>query len=85
MSPARVSASYAPGYHALTATGPLGVPAQQTTGIPARVSPRNRSNAAGGSVHITKGCRALGLRDDEGILWFWIGSHADYSRVLERR
>ena len=85
MSPARVSASYAPGYHACAATGPLGVPAQQTTGTPACANPCNRSNAAGGSVRITKGCRALGLRDDEGILWFWIGSHADYSRVLERR
>ena len=28
--------------------------------------------------------RALGVDIDEGILWFWIGSHADYDRLLQR-
>ena len=28
------------------------------------------------------GYRALGIRDDDEIVWFWIGSHADYDRLL---
>ena len=36
------------------------------------------------SVRIGKGYRALGQRDDEGVVWFWIGSHADYDKLLER-
>ena len=26
--------------------------------------------------------RALGVEAEDGILWFWIGSHADYDRML---
>jgi len=26
--------------------------------------------------------RALGVRDGEDIIWFWIGSHADYDKLL---
>jgi hypothetical protein len=26
--------------------------------------------------------RALGLDKPEGIVWFWIGSHADYDKLL---
>jgi len=28
------------------------------------------------------GHRALGLDIPEGILWFWIGSHAEYDRLI---
>jgi hypothetical protein len=28
---------------------------------------------------------ALGIAIDAGILWFWIGSHADYDRLIEER
>jgi hypothetical protein len=35
------------------------------------------------SVRIGIGWRALGLRDDNGITWFWIGSHADYDRLIK--
>ena len=34
------------------------------------------------SVRVSRGYRALGLRDDDLITWFWIGSHADYDRML---
>ena len=34
------------------------------------------------SVRVTKGYRAVGKRDDEGVLWFWIGSHADYDELI---
>jgi len=26
--------------------------------------------------------RALGTRDDESVTWFWIGSHAEYDRMI---
>jgi hypothetical protein len=26
--------------------------------------------------------RALGLDKPEGIVWFWIGSHAEYDRIV---
>ncbi len=26
--------------------------------------------------------RALGLDRPEGVIWFWIGSHADYDKLL---
>ena len=28
--------------------------------------------------------RALATEEDGGLHWFWIGSHADYDRVLKR-
>ena len=34
------------------------------------------------SVRIGLAYRALGVRDGEEIVWFWIGSHADYDRLL---
>ena len=34
------------------------------------------------SVRVSRGYRALGLRDDDLVTWFWIGSHADYDRML---
>lgn len=26
--------------------------------------------------------RALGVRIDEGVLWFWIGTHAQYDKLV---
>ena len=28
--------------------------------------------------------RAVGVRDGDTIVWFWIGSHADYDRLLDQ-
>lgn len=36
------------------------------------------------SVRIGIGYRALGLREDDHIFWFWIGSHAEYDELLKR-
>lgn len=36
------------------------------------------------SVRVGRGYRALGREKPEGILWFWIGSHAKYSQFLKR-
>jgi Txe/YoeB family toxin of Txe-Axe toxin-antitoxin module len=32
------------------------------------------------SVRITHSYRAVGKRDGDRIVWFWIGSHADFDR-----
>ena len=34
------------------------------------------------SVRIGMHYRALGVEAPDGVLWFWIGSHAEYDRVV---
>lgn len=34
------------------------------------------------SVRINRDFRALGIEDADGIVWIWIGSHADYERLI---
>lgn len=34
------------------------------------------------SVRVALGYRALGVVRGKDILWFWIGSHADYDRLV---
>lgn len=34
------------------------------------------------SVRVGQGWRVLGLREADSIYWFWIGSHADYEKLL---
>jgi hypothetical protein len=34
------------------------------------------------SVRVGRNYRALGKQLDNGILWGWIGSHAEYERIL---
>jgi hypothetical protein len=34
------------------------------------------------SVRISLAYRALGVRYGEEIIWFWIGSHGDYAKLL---
>lgn len=36
------------------------------------------------SVRVSLGWRALGLLDGDTVTWFWIGSHADYDRLIEQ-
>ena len=36
------------------------------------------------SVRVGIGWRALGLREGDDIYWFWIGSHADYDKLLKQ-
>jgi hypothetical protein len=37
------------------------------------------------SVRVGRAWRALGLRRDyDRMVWFWIGSHADYDRLLSQ-
>ncbi|GAB5508454.1 MAG: hypothetical protein Rhirs2KO_36170 [Rhizobiaceae bacterium] len=36
------------------------------------------------SVRVGIGYRALAVRSSDDFIWFWIGSHADYDRLLHR-
>ena len=35
------------------------------------------------SVRVTLGYRAVGLLEHDEMTWFWIGTHAEYDRLLE--
>lgn len=37
------------------------------------------------SVRVSIDYRALGVMDDGDIVWFWIGAHHEYDRLLARR
>jgi hypothetical protein len=37
------------------------------------------------SARVGLGYRALGTREGDTVIWFWIGSHADYDRLLAAR
>ncbi len=34
------------------------------------------------SVRVGEHYRALGLDKSEGVVWFWIGTHAEYDKLL---
>ena len=36
------------------------------------------------SVRVGRTWRAVGLQREDQILWFWIGSHADYDDLLQQ-
>jgi hypothetical protein len=36
------------------------------------------------SVRVGIGWRALGIKDEDTIVGFWIGSHAEYSQLLKQ-
>lgn len=36
------------------------------------------------SVRIERGWRALGVKQDDVMIWFWIGSHADYDSLIKK-
>jgi hypothetical protein len=35
------------------------------------------------SVRVGKGWRVIGVKDNDTIVWFWIGSHADYDKIID--
>ena len=37
------------------------------------------------SARVSLNHRALGVAANGDILWFWIGSHADYDQMIKRR
>jgi hypothetical protein len=36
------------------------------------------------SVRVGIAYRALAVDSDDGPIWFWIGSHAEYDRIIQR-
>jgi len=34
------------------------------------------------SVRITQSYRALGVKDNNTIIWFWIGNHDEYEQLI---
>jgi len=34
------------------------------------------------SVRVSLGWRAVGVRSGDTVVWFWIGSHAEYDKLL---
>ena len=36
------------------------------------------------SVRVGKAYRALGIEVKNGILWFWIGTHDEYDRLISK-
>jgi len=36
------------------------------------------------SVRVHIGWRALGLRKNNAVLWFWVGSHEDYNKIITK-
>ncbi len=36
------------------------------------------------SIRVGLGWRALGFLDKDTVVWFWIGSHADYERLIRK-
>jgi hypothetical protein len=36
------------------------------------------------SVRVGMRWRALGLLDEDTMTWFWIGTHAEYDRIIRR-
>ncbi len=36
------------------------------------------------SARVGGNYRAVGIREDDIIFWFWIGSHAEYDRLLRQ-
>jgi hypothetical protein len=36
------------------------------------------------SVRVGIGWRAVGVKKAEAMIWFWIGSHAEYDRLLKQ-
>ncbi len=35
------------------------------------------------SVRVGPSWRALAVRDNDDVIWFWIGSHAQYDKLLQ--
>jgi hypothetical protein len=44
---------------------------------------RVHSNQPIYSCRITKDYRTIGILNDNNIIWFWIGSHDEYEKILK--
>jgi len=37
------------------------------------------------SVRVSIRYRAVGVEVEEGLIWFWIGSHSDYEKSIQQK
>jgi hypothetical protein len=35
-------------------------------------------------VRVGLNYRAVGVRDGQDVIWFWIGSHAEYDKLIQQ-
>lgn len=35
------------------------------------------------SIRIGKGWRAIGTKEDDNMIWFWVGSHSEYDKLIK--
>ena len=57
---------------------------ERDTAHPSLQFKRLRGDRQTYSVRIGLGYRALGLAFDETIVWYWIGPHAEYDRLVSQ-
>ena len=55
------------------------------TSDPSHPSLRLKPVGAVWSVRVSKSYRALARRRGDAFYWFWIGTHADYDKLLDRK
>ncbi|MDP9363657.1 MAG: type II toxin-antitoxin system HigB family toxin [Chloroflexota bacterium] len=36
------------------------------------------------SARVGRSYRAIGIRENDRVLWIWIGSHAEYDRIVDQ-
>jgi hypothetical protein len=36
------------------------------------------------SVRIGLNYRAVGIRDEDDMIWYWVGSHAEYDKLIQQ-
>jgi len=49
---------------------------------PGHHSLRFEKKGAGWSARVSQGYRALAFEHPEGLVWFWIGPHDEYERLI---
>ena len=49
---------------------------------PRRSSLRFERKGKGWSARVSRGYRALAKEREEGLVWFWIGPHDEYERLI---
>jgi len=36
------------------------------------------------SARVSRNYRVLGIREDNTLIWFWIGTHAEYDKIISQ-
>ena len=57
---------------------------QRDSAHPSLQFKRLRADRPTYSIRVGLGYRALGIRFDETLVWYWIGPHAEYDRLISQ-